>query len=626
MWGDKANNERKMISVCAAWLVVLLLVPMTWGQAPDSGLQLGDNTHLHANGLVTFGYAGGYGDTAQSNHSLNVGLDGNASGYYYNPNFLNFSLTPYLNQSRSDSNYQSLTDASGVAATANFFTGSHFPGSVSYHYDHNSTGSFGLTDAPNFTTVGTGQGLGISWAALLPGWPTLSVGYSQGSGGGTVYGTNEETSSHNRNLNLRSSYALAGFRLTGYFDHISYHSQFPQFLAGEGMAVSDSSGHDFGFGVNHNLPLHGSFYSSFNQSTYQTDYGVGGQQTFQNSYTTRTESAGANFNPTVKLNLFTNESFTDNLSGALTQSLVNTGAVAPAVNLGTGSNSLSMSGGASYQFTHYLNGTAQATHFQEHYFGGDFGGTFVSGSANYGRKLLNMFTFSGTVVDGATTDSGYNTLGFTGTVNFFRRFGTWETSGSFTYAQNVQTQVVTYSQSYYQYRANVHRRLSHGLNWTAAFSGTHSGLEKQPGSGNHSEGYSTSLGTRRFTVNGFYNGFSGTSILTSSGLVPLAPTPGLVQNGLILYSGNSFGGGASATPFRRMVISASYSRSLNDTVSTATSRNNTRIFNAQLQYHLRKIGFQAGYTRFTQGVSSTGLQPGQVSSFFVGASRWFDFF
>ena len=151
---------------------------------------------MSGDGTVTVGYSGDYGNQIQSSHSLVVGANGEINGYYYNPNFLNFTITPYYNQSRADSNYQSLTNASGVAASANFFTGSHFPGSVSYRYDYNSTGTFGLPSTPNFTTQGNGQGFGVNWSALFNGWPTLSVGYQQGSGSGTLYGTDQESSSN----------------------------------------------------------------------------------------------------------------------------------------------------------------------------------------------------------------------------------------------------------------------------------------------------------------------------------------------------------------------------------------------------------------------------------------------
>jgi hypothetical protein len=96
---------------------------------------------------------------------------------------------------------------------------------------------------------------------------------------------------------------------------------------------------------------------------------------------------------------------------------------------------------------------------------------------------------------------------------------------------------------------------------------------------------------------------------------------------LILFNGDSYGGGVSATPLRRLTVSGTFSRAISDTLSQVTnSRNNTELVNAQLQYHLRRIGLLAGFTRFSQGISASGTPPGTANSYFIGVSRWFDFF
>ena len=192
----------------AACLFLLLLANATRAQ-----VQVGDDVTMRMNGNITAGYAGDYGNLTPSDHGLNFGGDAQLSGDYYNANFMNFAVTPYYNRSSANSTFSSLTDASGVDATTNLFSGSRFPGFVNYHYAYNNTGNYGVAGAPNFTTVGTGQGFGVGWSALLPDWPTFSVSYSQGSGAGNVYGTNEESNSSTRTLNLRTSYSLAGWTL-----------------------------------------------------------------------------------------------------------------------------------------------------------------------------------------------------------------------------------------------------------------------------------------------------------------------------------------------------------------------------------------------------------------------------
>jgi len=607
-------------------LAVLMIGQLVCAQQPQSQgpeLSIGDNTKLSAGGLVTFGYSGDYGDVISSDHGLTFGVDGKLAGYYYNPNFISFTASPYYNQSRADSTYQSLTGASGINATTNFFTGSHFPGSVSYRYDHNTSGTFGLTGQPSFTTVGKDQGFGVNWSALLPNLPTLSVGYSQSDGSGTIYGTSETTNSSTRLFNIHSNYQIAGFRLNAFYDRNSLNSKFPEFLAGQSESVQESTGNDVGFGAQHSLPIHGQFYANYNRASSASNYfSSTGTNTNASSYIDDILNTGASFHPTQRLSLNVTENYTSNLNGYLAQSLSSNGAPQAGVSLGSGAHSSTLGGGATYQFTDFLSASSQATYYEQEYFGKTYTGTYLSGTVNYGKRLLDMFTFSASVID-SSNGQGTNSLGFIGNVNFFHRFKGWQTSGVFSYAQNVQSLLVTYTTSYYNYSANVHRRLPVGLQWTAAFNGSHSGLTNYEGTSSQSEGYSTSVGTQKLMLTGNYTRATGISLLGAGGFVPVSGTPGVTD--FITFGGSSYGGGISATPIRRLVIAGSFSRAISNTIGETISHNNTEIFNAQMQYHLRRIGLQAGYTRFGQGISSVGA-PANTTAYFVGISRWFDFF
>jgi hypothetical protein len=608
-------------------LAVLVAAQLVYGQNPNQNrppeLSIGENTKLSAGGLATFGYSGDYGDAINGDHGLTWGFDGNINGYYYNPNFLSFTATPYYNQSRNNSSYQSLTGATGINTTANFFTASHFPGAVSYHFDRNTSGTFGLAGQPNFTTVGKDQGYSINWSVLLPNMPTLSVGYSQGDGSGTLYGTTQETTSTTKLFNVRSNYSIAGFRLNAFFNRNSTDSKFPEFLSGQQDALENSVGHDVGFGAQHALPLNGQFFVNFDRSSADANYfSQAGQYSNNTSYTDDIINTGASFHPTRKLSLNVTENYTSNLNGYLSQSMGTNGAPVPGLSLGSGAHSSTIGGGATYQFTNFLSASSQATYYDQTYFGKTYTGTYVSGTLNYGKRLLDMFTFSGSMID-ASNGQGTNALGFVGNVNFFHRIKGWQVAGVFSYAQNVQTLLVTYTTSYYQYSANVHRHLPAGLHWTAAFNGTHSGLTNYQGTSSASEGYSTAFGSRKFTLTGNYTQSRGISLLGASGFVPVSQTLGVSD--FITFGGNSYGGGISVTPMRRLVVAGSFNRAISNTLGQTISHNNTEIYNAQLQYHLRRIGLQAGYTRFTQGISALGL-PANTTSYFVGITRWFDFF
>jgi len=582
---------------------------------------------MNLNGLLTGGYAGNYGDAIPSSHGLTFGGSAQLSGSYYNPNFLNFTATPYYNQSRADSSFQSLTDATGIDGTANFFTGSRFPGFASYHYDRNSTGTFGLIGTPSFTTVGNSQGFGIGWSALLPDWPTLSVSYSQGSGTGTLYGTNEESNSSTKTLNVHSTYQLAGWRLNGFYQYMNVSSTIPFFLSGEpGNDFYHSSGNDFGVNATHTLPWHGSVALGFNRSTYGDNSGSTVNELLGTSnYTTDQQTALVSFQPTIKLTLFTNEAYTDNLSGYLYQTIINGGGGVPVTAPSSGSDSFTLTSGATYTFTRNLYGMAQITYFDQSYFGSNYEGSFFLGTVGYGKRIFDTFTVTASVVE-STNKFANNNLGFIANLNGFHHFGAWEVAGNFSYAQNVQTLLVTYTTSYYNYGANLHRRLGHGMQFTAAFNGNHSGFSQNAGTLNESESFSSSLALRRVAITANYNKYNGQSILTSSGIAPIT-VPGLPPEGLVLYNGEAYGAGIALTPIPRLTLSGNYAHATSNTLSATTpSFNKTEMFYSQLQYRLRQITVLAGYTKFSQGISASGILPSNQYSYFIGVTRSFNFF
>jgi hypothetical protein len=611
----------KRIAILAG-LFVLALAANTRAQ-----VQIGDDLRMNMNGLLTLGYAGNYGDAIPSSHNLEFGGSAQINGDYYNPNFLNFSILPYYNQSRANSSFQSLTDATGVNSEVNLFTGSRFPGFASFHYDRNSTGTLGLVGTPNFTTIGNSYGFGVGWSALLPDWPTLSVSYSQGSGNGTIYGTNELSNSSTKTLNVHSTYQWEGWRLGANYDHVEIDSSVPFFLSSQtGTNTFSTTGNDFGANGTHDLPWHGSISLGYLHTGYSGDYAstLSAENGLTN-YNLNEQTALVSFRPTEKLGLYVNEDYTSNLNAFLYQNIINGGNGVPIVKDNSNSDSFNVTSGASYNFTRTLYGTAQVTYFDQSYFGSTYTGTSFIGTVGYGRRILDIFTFSASFVDSANKYTS-NSVGFIGNLNAYHHFGLWEISGGFSYAQNVQSYLITYTTSYYNYNANVHRWIHRGVQWTGAFNGNHSGFSQDPGTINHSEAFSTSLAWRPLTATANYAQSRGQSILTTSGLQPIT-TPGVPPEGLIFYNAESWGAGIGLTPFPRMTLSASYAHATSDTVSATTPSNNrTEVFYAQLQYRLRQITVLAGVTKFLQGISATGIPAANEYSYFAGVTRSFNFF
>ena len=110
---------------------------------------------------------------------------------------------------------------------------------------------------------------------------------------------------------------------------------------------------------------------------------------------------------------------------------MSSGSVTTPFDLGSGSHSMQMGGGAAYAFTNFLSAQGQATYYDQYYYDRSYTGTYLSGTVNYSRRLWNMFSFSAGVVD-SNNGQGDNAVGFIGNVNYFHRIEGW---GDFRFVQ-----------------------------------------------------------------------------------------------------------------------------------------------------------------------------------------------
>jgi hypothetical protein len=213
-------------------------------------------------------------------------------------------------------------------------------------------------------------------------------------------------------------------------------------------------------------------------------------------------------------------------------------------------------------------------------------------------------------------------------VNYNRQIDLWLVSGSFSYAQNVQTLLVSYTTSFFNYSGHVRRRFGK-FSWTAGAGASRTGFTALPGTESHSESITTGIGWSHWiTANGAYATSTGIAIPTGSGLVlPPTPAPVPLPSLLILYGGHSYSVGLGSSPFRRLTISASYSRATSNTASAGiASWNANKQLNTYFQYQFRKVYLTGGYANLSQGFSASLKPAATVSSYYLGVSRWFNFF
>jgi len=290
-------------------------------------------------------------------------------------------------------------------------------------------------------------------------------------------------------------------------------------------------------------------------------------------------------------------------------------------------NSLYLQGTTSYGFASGLQLQADVQRRQQTYLGSSYGANMFGGGVAYTTGALGGFlSASVNLADNNTDNVSGNSLSFSTNVAFNRPVQLWMLSVDFSYSQNVQTYLITYMNSFYNYSGSARRRFLDGrLIWSATAAGSRSALNDQPHTGNSSQSYSSSLGLRNVTASAAFAKSDGFGLL---GLPGSTPPPGTIPaDWLILYGGTSESFSLSGSPIRNLSMGASFSRARSNTATAGVgSWNKADQINAVLNYRVRKIMFTAGYGRILQSFSASGLPPGEVGSYYLGFSRSFKFF
>lgn len=599
----------------------VLIVVLMLGVTSFAQLEVGDDVKLSLGGAIGTGYGASWGDTVASTHALNFNGIANLSGSYYSPQFLSFSVQPFYNRSQNNSNTQSIFDSTGLTATANLFSGSKFPGWVSYARTNEGSSEIGIPGITGLATEGSSQTFAVGWSVLLPKYPTLSASFSSGGSSSVLLGTAGSTAqSSSKTFNLSSTYLLKGWSMMGFFNHQNLSLELPDVL---GFTTSENGTASTGFGVsaNHRIPLSGTFGVGWSRSSFGND-GNAGSDGASNNF-----NAGATINPLKKLTLSGDFRYISNELVNLRQSLLS-GADLVLIPLVNNSSSLSFGTTATYSIGHGLALRGYATHRIQSYAGRDVSDDIFGASVtyNYARPLFGMLHFTVGLVDVANQEGNSN-LGLVAGVGLNRRFGRWDLSSDFSYSQSVQTLVGAYVTSNYTFGGNLRRRINSTTYWNGSFRGARSALTQFDGQNNDSYSATTGFTWRRYGFNVGYATSSGTTVLGTTGLLTPTPGVGFITNDIVLYNGTSYSASLFCSPIRKLTISASWVKARSDTASnTVFSLNRTEMLTGRMEYHLRKLNVIAGFTRYQQGISAAGVPPSMVNSYSIGISRWFNVF
>lgn len=585
-------------------------------------IKLGEFSN-NATGTVSSGYTADFGNQQASDHNWSVGGNTVMTGSFYNPNFLNYAISAYLNQSRANSDFQSISNASGIMASAGIFGGSKFPGAVSFSKGYDSAGNYGIPGVSNYVTHGNNDDFGISWGVNLPKMPSLSAGYQLGNNNYSVYGSNDQGTSSFHSFNLHSTYDIAGLDMNGFYAKGGSHSNIPQVISGSVNAEVQSGSSGFGGGVSHKLPFQGAMSINANRSTWNTGY-----EGSSSTGTVDTANMFASMHPATKLSLTASLEYSDNLAGQLIEAVVSQGAAAPSIPGDQTSYSFDSAASATYIVAQYLQTSIfvdrRSQLFESQLYSvSSYGGNAAFSHPLKGGNFSATLTFSGN----EGSQGGADSLGFSTTEHYSNEIAGWHLDGSFGYAQNMQTLLVTYLNSSYNFSGSVRRRFGK-LGFSAGGGGSRTALTDQPGTASSSQDYNASIGySSLITANGSYSKSSGLALVTGAGLVSSpVPPPALPSNAFIFYGGTSYSAAVSSSPARGLTISSSYSKSNSNTTNSgiATISQNEQ-YNAIIQYQVRKMGITSGFARLEQGFGGT-TKPQILSSYYAGITRWFNFF
>jgi hypothetical protein len=606
--------------------IAALAAMLTFAICSVAQIQLGDVT-MNANGTLSMGYSGNYGEQTDSSHSLTGGGSGSLNGYYFNPRFLSFDLQPYYNQSRANSASSSVTDSTGVTLSTSIFSGSRFPGSFSYSRGYNSSGTFGVLGAADLTTHGNTQSFTVGWGANLPGLPSISAQFQDTSSGYSIFGTDADGTTNAKTFMLRATDRRAGFSLSGGYSHSVSAGETPLLFSNGGTAGSDNTSNNWIFSVGHSLPLNGGFSASVNRSSYNfsSTNGSGGTQAVDNFV------ANASIHPVTKLSFSGTATYDDNLGGTITQAILLAGATVQQVQAQPTSNALTLEGNGTYSATENLSFSGDIERRQQNWSNASFGANSIRASARYAHILFggSFGAFSSVSENTQDNTDGY-TLGFADSLSFSRAIRGWNVSFNGSYAQNQETLLISYTTSNYGLSGSVSRHITRLLSWSGSAGTSRTALTTVGGTTSSSDGFSTSLNARRwFALSGNYQRSSGTGLQTASGVTTNTPvpTPILAQQLIVLFGGHSYSFGASTSAIPHLTASASLSKSFSDTTSqNIFSTNHFDQLVVSTQYQFRKMNFIGGYSRFLQSVSVAGLPASRLCSFYFGVNRWFNFF
>ena len=590
---------------------------------------------LNLTGNLAFGYNGVFADQLGDTNQMNLGGDADLSGYYYNPNFLNFRVSPYYNRTQLNSSYQSIFSSKGVSAFANLFSGSHTPVGMSFGKSYNNEGQIFIAGAPSVETRGRSQSFNIPGGLNYEGLPTVSAGFGVSSNSYDILGSNATGSGSGRVFNIGSSYTVAGFNLGASYANSRITQQLPQLVDLNTSREENTYQNTFQVTMNRYLGWDSANVgASFDRTHFTTDYtGNTSDQTYDSF------STFFNAQPLGNLSVSANMNYSTNYSAALLGSVIlppnsGTAAIPAQNNNGIAANQfssdyLAYGARALYTITKELTADGGVDHRSQTFLGSSYDSNTANGGLGYGHRFMGgQFSAHYGASWYASGTSNGGAVGQSGSVLYAHDLLGWHNSGDFQISRNVETAIANFTSTGYGLGLNTSKRFTKQWNLLLGAHMSKNNIEGLSNSDSLSRNLSTTVAGNKVSFSGSYSRSSGNALQFANGLIT-APAPGqvLLPGLLVRYGGNSYSFASAYYPTRHFQITGSYAHSRYRTSNiTSISDNLFYRFDIKSEYTFRQMNFVAGFGHLTQGIGATFNNPATVNSVYVGVSRHFDAF
>ena len=620
----------------SAVLLVLAAGSSAWGQVePIADLP------MTLSGQTGLGIAGSSGTGGPGTSSIYWNTSATLDGYYHDPRFLKFNVTPLYTYDRSAEGLNLFHDDNeGLMANVNFLSASKMP--ISFAYGLTWNGSTAIVSGPNSissTSRGFAHNWSISWAYRRGfHWPTFSVTYSSGASDSVLAnGQGGQISYLHHALQLNSTYNLLGFRFFGSYNLFHAEEQAPDLLA-LGFGGSNKSDQKMYIArADRGLPwIKGNTDFRFSRTdTTGNLLGGAAPQTFDNA------SGTLNSTPTPRLVLNASATYNSNgLAQALYGLIINnnTGVVTPfstTIFTPLGSSQV-VTGSASYNVGHGFNVYGVVGQEKDNISSAeDVTALTRSGGVGYAHRLFGG-NFSASYNIGTTdvtailhdTDAngnpfllhvGNDVITHSATASYFRPVGRWNMTGSFRFVDTGLSQsgiMVTGITKTVGTNVSASTRLRNTWNFSVGGNYNHDDVSPAGANANVSDGVSASIANRTLSITGQFQHTSGYSALCagSSGIIcPLTATQQLL---IPAYGSISSGESVAVTwTRRRLVLNGNYTHSsldlsnlsfnnLTQTGISSTSQSGNGFWYLQAQYRYRKLTMRAEFRHWTQFIST----------------------